>query len=136
LRAMEHSREALSVVLGQAITADGYVKGFVQTPIGFLAYLIHDAHPRGQIAMLARQVGASPSAESHVRYVGMEFALTLGWSRRRFSMTKALGNMAEIRPWGFRMIRLQSICDPGACARLAYSTTRSPVADVRGGRPS
>jgi uncharacterized damage-inducible protein DinB len=58
LRAMEQSREALSVVLGRAITADGRVKGFRPDAIGFLAYLIaHDAHHRGQITMLARQVG-------------------------------------------------------------------------------
>ena len=40
LRAMEQSREALSVVLGRAITADGHVKGFRPDAIGFLAYLI------------------------------------------------------------------------------------------------
>jgi len=58
LRAMEQSREALSVVLGRAIMADGCVKGFRPDAIAFLAYLIaHDAHHRGQIAMLARQVG-------------------------------------------------------------------------------
>src|ERR1700680_716933 len=58
MRAMEQSREALSVVLGRAIAPDGHVKGFRQDAIGFLAYLIaHDAHHRGQIAMLARQVG-------------------------------------------------------------------------------
>jgi len=58
LRAMEQSREALSVVLGRAITADGSVKGFRPDAIGFLAYLIaHDAHHRGQITMLARQLG-------------------------------------------------------------------------------
>jgi uncharacterized damage-inducible protein DinB len=55
---MEQSREALSVVLGRAITADGQVKGFRPDALGFLAYLIaHDAHHRGQITMLARQVG-------------------------------------------------------------------------------
>jgi hypothetical protein len=44
--------------LGRAITADGHVKGFRPDAIGFLAYLIaHDAHHRGQITMLARQVG-------------------------------------------------------------------------------
>jgi uncharacterized damage-inducible protein DinB len=58
MRAMEQSREALSVVLGRAITADGHVKGFRPDAIGFLAYLIaHDAHHRGQITMLARQLG-------------------------------------------------------------------------------
>src|SRR3981081_3065206 len=39
LRAMEQSCQALSVVLGQAITSDGYVKGFRPDAIGFLAYL-------------------------------------------------------------------------------------------------
>ena len=58
LRAMEQSREALSVVLGRAITADGHVKGFRPDAIGFLAYLTaHDAHHHGQITMLARQLG-------------------------------------------------------------------------------
>ena len=55
---MEQSREALSVVWGRAITADGHVKGFRPDAVGFLAYLIaHDAHQRGQISMLARQLG-------------------------------------------------------------------------------
>jgi len=58
LRAMEQSREALSVVLGRAITADGQVKGFRPDAIGFLAYLIaHDARHRGKSTMLARQLG-------------------------------------------------------------------------------
>jgi hypothetical protein len=60
----------------------------------------------------------------------------VGWSRRRFLDDESLESIPEIQPRAFRMIRLQSICDPGACARLACSTTRSPVADVRGGRPS
>jgi uncharacterized damage-inducible protein DinB len=34
------------------------VKGFRPDVAGFLGYLIaHDAHPRGQITMLARQLG-------------------------------------------------------------------------------
>jgi len=58
LRALEISRQALSVVLSNAMAAEGHVKGFRPDVAGFLGYLIsHDAHHRGQIAMLARQIG-------------------------------------------------------------------------------
>jgi uncharacterized damage-inducible protein DinB len=55
---MERSREAPSVVSGRAITADGHVKRVRPDAIGFLAYLIaHEARHRGQITLLARQLG-------------------------------------------------------------------------------
>ena len=58
LRALEQSRQALSVVMSQALESDGRVKGFRPDVVGFVGYLIaHDAHHRGQIAMLARQSG-------------------------------------------------------------------------------
>lgn len=58
MRALEKSRHALSVVLSQALNSDGRVKGFRPDVAGFLGYLIsHDAHHRGQITMLARQMG-------------------------------------------------------------------------------
>jgi uncharacterized damage-inducible protein DinB len=58
MRALEGSRQALSVVLNQALSGEGRIKGFRPDVAGFLGYLIsHDAHHRGQIAMLARQVG-------------------------------------------------------------------------------
>jgi uncharacterized damage-inducible protein DinB len=58
LQAMEKSREALCVVISRALESDGRVKGFRPDVAGFLGYLIsHDAHHRGQIAMLARQAG-------------------------------------------------------------------------------
>jgi len=58
LRAIEQSRLALSVVISAALDGDGRVKGFRPDVAGFLCYLVaHDAHHRGQIAMLARQVG-------------------------------------------------------------------------------
>jgi uncharacterized damage-inducible protein DinB len=58
MRALESSRHALSVVISEALSSDGRVRGFRPDVAGFLAYLIaHDAHHRGQIAMLARQVG-------------------------------------------------------------------------------
>jgi uncharacterized damage-inducible protein DinB len=58
LKALEQSRAALSVVLKSAMEGDGRVKGFRPDVAGFFGYLIaHDAHHRGQICMLARQVG-------------------------------------------------------------------------------
>ena len=58
LRALEQSRQALSVVLSRSFESDGKIKGFRPDAAGFLGYLIaHDAHHRGQIAMLARQAG-------------------------------------------------------------------------------
>ena len=57
-KALEQSRAALSAVLKSALESDGRVKGFRPDVAGFFGYLIaHDAHHRGQICMLARQVG-------------------------------------------------------------------------------
>ena len=56
--ALEDSRQALSVIITRALASDGRVKNFRPDVAGFLAYLIaHDAHHRGQITMLARQLG-------------------------------------------------------------------------------
>ena len=56
--ALENSRHALSVVLSRALACAGRVKGFRPDVAGFLGYLIaHNAHHRGQITMLARQLG-------------------------------------------------------------------------------
>ena len=57
-RALEESREALSQVMKIALESDGRVKGFRPDVSAFFGYLVaHDAHHRGQITMLARQVG-------------------------------------------------------------------------------
>jgi uncharacterized damage-inducible protein DinB len=57
-KALEESRAALSALLKSALESDGRVKGFRPDAAGFFGYLIaHDAHHRGQICMLARQVG-------------------------------------------------------------------------------
>jgi len=57
-KALEQSRAALSAVLNHALESDGRVKGFKPDAAGLFGYLIaHDAHHRGQICMLARQVG-------------------------------------------------------------------------------
>jgi uncharacterized damage-inducible protein DinB len=58
LAAFTESAGALRAVLAAALAAGGRVKGFKPDVAGFLGYLIaHDAHHRGQICMLARQVG-------------------------------------------------------------------------------
>ena len=57
-KGLEQSRAALHEVLRTALESDGRVKGFRPDVAGFVGYLIaHDAHHRGQITMLARQVG-------------------------------------------------------------------------------
>jgi len=58
MRALEGSRAALSIVISHALNTDGRIRSFRPDVCGFLGYLIaHDAHHRGQIAMLARQAG-------------------------------------------------------------------------------
>jgi uncharacterized damage-inducible protein DinB len=58
MKGLDQSRAALRAVLESALESDGRVKGFRPDVAGFLGYLIaHDAHHRGQICMLARQVG-------------------------------------------------------------------------------
>lgn len=58
LRALESSWEALSAVISNAMAGNGRIKNFRPDVAGFLGYLIaHDAHHRGQITMLARQLG-------------------------------------------------------------------------------
>ncbi len=57
-KALAESRAALHEVLKNSLAADGRIKGFRPDAAGFVGYLIaHDAHHRGQITMLARQVG-------------------------------------------------------------------------------
>ena len=58
VRALDQSCQALSDVMTRALEANGRIKGFRPDVAGFFGYLIaHDAHHRGQIAMLARQTG-------------------------------------------------------------------------------
>jgi uncharacterized damage-inducible protein DinB len=58
VEALQQSSAAISAVLDRAFSSDGRVKNFRPDAAGFFAYLIaHDAHHRGQIAMLARQLG-------------------------------------------------------------------------------
>ncbi len=59
-KGLDESRNALRVVLDNAKQSDGRVKGFRPDVAAFFGYLIaHDAHHRGQVTMLARQIGHS-----------------------------------------------------------------------------
>jgi len=56
--ALQSSTAALQKLVGNALRTDGRIRGFRPDAAGFIGYLIaHDAHHRGQIAMLARQLG-------------------------------------------------------------------------------
>jgi len=56
--ALRESSAALDGVLRKALSGDGKIPGFKPDAGSFLAYLLaHDAHHRGQVCMLARQVG-------------------------------------------------------------------------------
>ena len=58
LDALRESHDALRRVLAASLAAGGQVKGFRPDVVGFLSYLVaHEAHHRGQLAMLARQLG-------------------------------------------------------------------------------
>ena len=58
IQALEESGQAIESTLRPTIDGDGRIKGFKPDVAGFFAYLVaHDAHHRGQITMLARQLG-------------------------------------------------------------------------------
>lgn len=58
IAALEASCRAMLAILEPALRGDGRVKGFKPDVASFFAYLFaHDAHHRGQISMLARQLG-------------------------------------------------------------------------------
>jgi uncharacterized damage-inducible protein DinB len=58
IKALNASAAALREVIANSLATDGRIKGFKPDVAGFVGYLIaHDAHHRGQVTMLARQLG-------------------------------------------------------------------------------
>ncbi len=58
IRALDESWRALENLLRASLSGDGAIRGFKPDAGSFVAYLFaHDAHHRGQMIMLARQVG-------------------------------------------------------------------------------
>lgn len=58
IKGMTSSGQALHALIDAALKRDGRVRSFRPDVAGFIGYLIaHDAHHRGQVTMLARQLG-------------------------------------------------------------------------------
>jgi uncharacterized damage-inducible protein DinB len=58
LAALDRSHAALGKLLAGVLAGDGRIRSFKPDAAGFIGYLVsHDAHHRGQMAMLARQSG-------------------------------------------------------------------------------
>ncbi len=65
VRALEESHLAIERFVGPALTGDGAIPKFPAGVAGFISYLMtHDAHHRGQMCMMARQVGKSLTQET------------------------------------------------------------------------
>ena len=57
-KGLDGSRFALGELLKSSLAGNGQIKRFKPDVVGFFGYLVaHDAHHRGQICQLARQVG-------------------------------------------------------------------------------
>jgi uncharacterized damage-inducible protein DinB len=64
-KALRQSAAAMGRLFENAVAAGGHVKDFRPDVVGFLSYAIaHEAHHRGQIALVARQLGHPLSQET------------------------------------------------------------------------
>jgi uncharacterized damage-inducible protein DinB len=58
VKGMRSSGEALEALIETSLNSDGRIRNFRPDVVGFIDYLIaHDAHHRGQVTLLARQLG-------------------------------------------------------------------------------
>jgi uncharacterized damage-inducible protein DinB len=58
VKALAKSHAALSALVRQSVEGDGRIRDFKPDVVNFVGYVIaHEAHHRGQVAMLARQLG-------------------------------------------------------------------------------
>jgi uncharacterized damage-inducible protein DinB len=58
VRALRAKRKAVLAIVGAALRGDGRIAGFPYSAAEYLAYyMVHDAHHRGQIYLIARMLG-------------------------------------------------------------------------------
>lgn len=159
IRALKQSDAALVTVLHASLSS-GSVRGFKPDAVAFCIYLIaHDAHHRGQIVSLARQLGHSisklvtlglwdwkarsaelmpPRPESRRRLsagVGGPLELTSGVVRRRgtsMTLDEIFASVAGMEPWTLRVL-----CASGAerLAPLFRALARAAQRSDLRGRP-
>lgn len=125
-RAFVESHDALWEVLDAALRGGGRVKGFKPDVAGFFAYLVaHDAHHRGQITMLARQLGQPITQKA---MFGM-----WEWNTRAAEVAREAGEPSGARPAVAGKPTVTSAAEVET-AKTAKSATTAKAAKTAKGR--